>query len=51
MFIGGNFINAYWLLFYKWLLFIILLMIIGYYSINAYWWILYQWISMDIDVY
>jgi hypothetical protein len=37
MAIDGYYINGYWLLFYKWLLLIILLMAIGGYSINGYW--------------
>jgi hypothetical protein len=36
MVICGYSINGYWLLFYKWLLVVILLMIIGSYFINDY---------------
>jgi hypothetical protein len=36
MSIGGYFINGHWLLFYKWLLVVILLMIISVYSITNY---------------
>jgi hypothetical protein len=34
--IGGYFINGYWLLFYKQLLVVILLMVIDGYSIGGY---------------
>jgi hypothetical protein len=37
MIIGCYYINAYWLLFYQWLLVIILLMIISNYFIIGYW--------------
>jgi len=36
MVIGAYSINGYWLLFYKWLLVVILLMTISGYSINGY---------------
>jgi hypothetical protein len=39
--IDGYSINGYWLLFYKWLLVVILLMAIGGYFINGYWCLLY----------
>jgi len=39
--IGGYSMNAYWWLFYQWLLVIILLMAIGDYFINGYWWLFY----------
>jgi hypothetical protein len=34
-------IDGYWLLIYKWLLVVIILMAIGGYYINGYWWLLY----------
>jgi len=37
MAIGGYPINGYWLLFYKWLLMVILLMTISGYFIDGYW--------------
>jgi hypothetical protein len=39
--IGGYYVNAYWWLFYKWLLMVIILMVIGGYFINGYWWLFY----------
>jgi hypothetical protein len=39
--IGAYSINAYWWLFYLWLLMVIPLMAIGGYSINGYWWLFY----------
>jgi hypothetical protein len=40
MSINGYYINAYWCLFYQWLLVVILLMAIGCYFINDYLWLL-----------
>jgi len=42
MTIGGYSINGYLLLFYKWLLVVILLMIISGYSINGYYFSTYR---------
>jgi hypothetical protein len=41
MHIGGHIINGYWWIFYKWLLMVILLKVIGVYSIANHWWLFY----------
>jgi len=41
MVINRYFIGGYWLLLYSWLLVVILLMVIGYYSVNDYWCLFY----------
>ncbi len=51
MTISGYYVNGYWLLCYKWLLVVTLLMVINGYFIGGYWYLLMVIILMVIDGY